>query len=55
MGDLKGAMDSLQRVANMRLSVLGDHKVTASTFLELSRVQKKAGDLKSALESVQVS
>ena len=55
MGDLKGALESLQRAANMRLSVLSDYKDTASSFFKLSVLQKEAGDLKSALESVQVS
>ena len=44
MGDLKGAMDSLQRAANMRSSVLGDHEDTASSYHLLGVAQEEIGD-----------
>ena len=41
MGDLKGALDSLQKAANMRTNLLGDHGDTMSSLNELRAVQKK--------------
>ena len=35
MGDLKRALDSLQKATNMRLSSLGDHEDTASSYQSL--------------------
>ena len=53
MGDLKGAMDSLQRAANMRSSVLGDHQDTASSYYWLGQVQRDIRDIKGAIDSLQ--
>ena len=52
-GDLEGALDSLQKAANMRSNLLGGHKDTASSYHELGVVQHGMGDLKGALESLQ--
>ena len=48
-------MDSLQRAANMRSNLLGDHEDTADSFYWLGQVQREAGDLTTALESAQLS
>ena len=53
MGDLEGAMDSLQTAANMRSRVLGDHEDTASSNHQLGLVQRDMGDLKRASDSLQ--
>ena len=53
MGDLKGALDSLQRAVNMRSNLLGDHKETASSYYWLGLVQRDIGDLKGALDSLE--
>ena len=53
MGDLKGAMDSLQRAANMRSNLLGDHEDPASAYYRLGQVQRDMGDLKGAMDSLQ--
>ena len=55
MGNLKGALESLQRAALMRSDLLGDHEDTAPSYFELGEVQCKAEYLKGALESVQLS
>ena len=53
MGDLKGAMDSLQRAANMRSNLLGDHEDTAASYHFLGLVQHGMGDSEGALQSLQ--
>ena len=55
MGELKGALDSLQKTANMRLNSCGDHDDTASSCHELGVVQHAIGDLKGALESLKIA
>ena len=52
-GDLTGAMDSLQSAANIRLNLLGDHEVTASSYHLLGLVQRDMGDLERALDFLQ--
>ena len=52
MGNLKGALDSLQKAANMRSNLLGDHEYTASSYHELGVVQHGMGDLEGALQSL---
>ena len=51
IGNNEGALDSLQRAANMRSNLLGDHKDTASSYYRLGLVQRDMGDLKGALDS----
>ena len=46
IGDLKGALDSLQKAANMQSNLLGDHEDTACSNSLLSLVQRDIGDLK---------
>lgn len=51
MGDVKGTLDSLQKAANIRSSVFGDHEDTANSYHKLGVVQH--GELKGALKSLQ--
>ena len=53
IGDLKGALDSLQRRTNMESNLLGDHEDTAYSYFWLGSVQRDMGDLKTALDSLQ--
>ena len=53
MGDLKAALDSLQKAANMRSKLLGDHEDTASSCHMLSLVLRDMEDIKGAFDSLQ--
>ena len=55
MGNMKGALDSLQRAAAMRSNMLGDHEDMASSKHILGIVQRDMGDLKETLESLEKS
>ena len=48
MGDLKGALASSEKAANMGSNVLCDHQVTAYTYHLLGLVQRDMGNLKEA-------
>ena len=41
MGDLKGALESLQKALDMRTKLLGDHGDTTSSLNELRAVRNK--------------
>ena len=41
MGDLKGALESLQQALDMRVKLLGDHGDTTSSLNELRAVRNK--------------
>ena len=53
MGDTQEAVNALQKAADMRLNLLGDHEDTARSFHCLGVVQRKVRDLNGALESLQ--
>ena len=53
MGDLKGALKSLETAQELTSNLLDDHENTARTHCEVGRVQFEMGHLKAALDSLQ--